>query len=222
LANRKLRSIFLNQPEKSLISKFANVIPEDAPPETQRMNRRHTIVGLSVNSSFCSRDFRRDSFSEISAFQEMPSCKKISPTEPKKLSRAAFLTNVLSKHARDRSTTLGTQSLVTLQEVTNCPVVGQTHSTRPRSSSFMSQLPENNNRNEPDSLKFITQRKPVNLKKEKSIKDSTIALTDLKRSADLRKADLKRYQSMPNGGTTGAAAAREKFMRKIGEDPSNK
>lgn len=64
----------------------------------------------------------------------------------------------------------------------------------------------------------FTARKPLTFKTERKIKDSTIA--DLKRRTDQRKADLNRVQSMPNGGTSGAAAAREKFLRKIGEDPN--
>ena len=51
---------------------------------------------------------------------------------------------------------------------------------------------------------------------DQSKKESAIA--DLKRRTDQRKAELTRIQSMPNGGTSGAAAARKKFMSRLGED----
>ena len=51
-------------------------------------------------------------------------------------------------------------------------------------------------------------------------KESTI--NDLKKRAELRKNDnfIKRVNSMPNGGHAATQSAREKFLAKIGEDPT--
>ena len=51
-------------------------------------------------------------------------------------------------------------------------------------------------------------------------KEATI--NDLKKRAELRKNDnlIKRVNSMPNGATAAVNSAREKFLAKIGEDPT--
>ena len=51
-------------------------------------------------------------------------------------------------------------------------------------------------------------------------KETTI--NDLKKRAELRKNDnfIKRVNSMPNGGHAATQSAREKFLAKIGEDPT--
>ncbi|CBY20304.1 unnamed protein product [Oikopleura dioica] len=67
----------------------------------------------------------------------------------------------------------------------------------------------------------ISDLSSTSFSKSMSKKESAIA--DLKRRTDQRKAELTRIQSMPNGGTSGAAAARKKFMSRLGEDnPENR
>lgn len=50
------------------------------------------------------------------------------------------------------------------------------------------------------------------------------AINDLKKRAELRKNDhfIKRVNSMPNGGSAAVQTAKEKFLAKIGEDPTKK
>ena len=196
----------------SLISKFA-ASPAAAAERHYVENRRHTIVGFNVPPSAC----------------------RAGQSARNRSNSGAFLTQVLArKAAHDRlisdkpenrtigivSTPLSANS-VTLKEVTNTEAAAPFATNGPLYRNL-----QNNNSNEKGMRSPAVAAKAQNVvikpticfQTERKVNESAIA--DLKRRTDQRKADLSRVQSMPNGGTSGAAAAREKFLRKIGEDPN--
>ena len=194
----------------SLISKFA-ANPAAAAERHYVENRRHTIVGFNVPPSAC----------------------RAGQSARNRSNSGAFLTQVLARKAAhdrllsEKPATMGAVSnplsanSVTLKEVTNTEAAAPFATNGPLYRNL-----HNNNSNEKgmrspavaSKAQNVAIKPTIPLQTERRVNESAIA--DLKRRTDQRKADLSRVQSMPNGGTSGAAAAREKFLRKIGEDPN--
>jgi len=172
----------------------SSLISKFAQPPQQRENRRHTIVGVSV-----------------------PAPPPPVPVVPQRCSygsreranSGAFLANVLA-----RRVTREISSPVTLQDCSNIP--GKTEfSIRNNNSDKMY---KQQNIITPVHATFTT-RKPLTFKTERKFKESK-TIDDLKRRTEQRTTDLNRVKSMPNGGTSGAAAARAKIFSQFGVDPN--
>lgn len=200
----------------SLISKF-RALDENSvsfPNHPTRTNpRRHTVMGVNM---------------KIPPAREAFSVPNFAPKAiPKRSSPSAF-------HSNSTGTSPPSPEQVPTQVTVQLRQKPRPCSFIPQNARISETNPKKEEERKRNSALFLTHainRRATMLDKpaayspsntiDQSKKESAIA--DLKRRTDQRKAELTRIQSMPNGGTSGAAAARKKFMSRLGEDnPENR
>lgn len=195
----------------SLISKF-RALDENSvsfPNHPTRTNpRRHTVMGVNM---------------KIPPAREAFSVPNFAPKAiPKRSSPSAF-------HSNSTGTSPPSPEQVPAQVTVQLRQKPRPCSFIPQNARISETNPKKEEERKRNSALFLTHainRRATMLDKpaayspsntiDQSKKESAIA--DLKRRTDQRKAELTRIQSMPNGGTSGAAAARKKFMSRLGED----
>lgn len=243
--NGELMSLRKSGNVNSLISKFAAGQYETSTSCPRIGQRRHTIVGVTmgipdqfrskpdpifrstiVQREACPKNVRNSPIQVKQTVPEPKATMQSSTTDERRsaiLARknrsASFLSRVIERR---------TSTLDALPEKENVRESAR-ESVNEKSPSliFDSRRIQKDTSYYTENTSIISNRRlSLNITSLTSNQDKTkeTTINDLKKRAELRKNDnfIKRVNSMPNGGHAATQSAREKFLAKIGEDPTKK
>lgn len=243
--NGELMSLRKSGNVNSLISKFAAGQYETSTSCPRIGQRRHTIVGVTmgipdqfrskpdpifrstiVQREACPKNVRNSPIQVKQTVPEPKATMQSSTTDERRsaiLARknrsASFLSRVIERR---------TSTLDPLPEKENVRESAR-ESVNEKSPSliFDSRRIQKDTSYYTENTSIISNRRlSLNITSLTSNQDKTkeTTINDLKKRAELRKNDnfIKRVNSMPNGGHAATQSAREKFLAKIGEDPTKK